>query len=268
MSAFLLRITSFFIVLSFFFVGCQPTPKWKHYEGGIHLVLQVESKGNSTVDSENTARIAENIEKRVKQFGIKNIIIKVQGERQIVIQLPPCKNPDRVADLIGKSCFLEFKLVDEEHSVEEALKGNIPSGTEILYQKTLHPKTDQQIKIPYLIVDKTLMTGDALKDARVSFNQHNMPYIAISMNPAGARDFDQITAENVGRRLAIILDDNVYSAPVIRERISGGEAIIEGHFTLEEANDLAIILRTGSFPVQTEVIENRPLSRELWLGDN
>lgn len=268
MSALSLRITSFFIVLGFFFIGCQPSPQWKRYEGGIHLVLHVESTGNPTVDTENTARIAAIIGERVEQFGIKHRIIKVQGEGHIVIQLPPCKDPDRVVDLIGRPCFLEFKLVDEEHSVEEALKGNIPSGCEILYQKKFDRKTGQPIKIPYLILDKTLMTGDALQDARVSFNQHNMPYIFLTLQSTGAREFDRITADNVGRRLAIILDDNVYTAPVIRQRISGGEAIIEGHFTLEEANDLAIVLRAGSFPAQTEVIENRPLSRELWLGDS
>jgi len=269
MSALLLRVvTSLFAVFIFFSIGCQPNPKWEHYKGGIHLVLQVESKGNPSVDTENTTRIAENIEERIEQFGIKRRIIKVQGERQIVIQLPPCKNPDRAVDLISKPCILEFKLVDDEFSLQRALAGDIPIGDVILYQRERDPKTGTVRKIPYLIKDKTLMTGDALKDARVQFDLHNIPYIAISLNPAGAREFDRITADNVGKRLAIILDDNIYTAPIIKQRISGGEAVIESHFSLEEAKDLTNVLRAGGFPTPVKVSEHRPLSREIWLGDD
>jgi preprotein translocase subunit SecD len=268
MAARLLKIICFLIAIIFFSIGCQPKPTWENYQGGIHVVLQVESKGDPAVDVNNTAQIAEIIAERIKQFRIKNRIIKVQGERHIVIQLPPCKNPDRVVDLISKPCMLEFKLVDEEHSLEEALKGNIPSGARILYQKEFDPKTGKQIKIPYLIVNKTLMTGETLQDARVRLDQHNRPYIAFSLKPEGARLFEQITGNNVGKRLAIIIDGSVYSAPIVRQRISGGEAIIEGRFTVEDARNLAIVLRAGGYPARTEVIEYRPLNKEIWLGND
>jgi preprotein translocase subunit SecD len=119
-------------------------------------------------------------------------------------------------------------------------------------------------KIPFLIKNKTLMTGDALQDARVRFDQYNnLPYIFLSLKPVGAREFDRITAENVGKRLAIILDNNVYSAPVIKQRISGGEAVIEGSFTLDEAKDLAIVLRAGSLPAPVQILEERTVGPSL-----
>jgi preprotein translocase subunit SecD len=108
------------------------------------------------------------------------------------------------------------------------------------------------------------MTGDALQDARVRFDQYNnLPYIFLRLKPVGAREFDRITAENVGKRLAIILDNNVYSAPVIKSRISGGEAVIEGSFTLDEAKDLAIVLRAGSLPAPVQILEERTVGPSL-----
>jgi preprotein translocase subunit SecD len=269
MSPLLLRITGFFIVVSLFSCGCQPGPQWKDYEGGIHLVLHVESKGDPTVDIENTARIAEMIGDRLAQFGITKSIIKVQGERDIVIQLPPYKDPDRVAALISKSFILEFKIVDEEHSVQKALNGNIPSGTAILYQQKRDPKTGQESKIPYLVKIDAPLTGEYITNAqaRLDFLNDNQAYIAITFNSRGAELLEQITGENLGRRLAIVLDNEVYSAPVIRQRISGGEAVIEGAFTIEEARDIAIVFKAGGYPAHTKVAEYRPLNKVIWLGN-
>jgi preprotein translocase subunit SecD len=118
-------------------------------------------------------------------------------------------------------------------------------------------------KVPYVIKDKTLMTGDVLKDARIRLDQNNMPFVGLSLHPAGARLFEQITTENVGKRLAIILDNNIYSAPVIRQPISGGEAIIEGRFSMEEARDLAIVLRAGSLPEPIKILEERTVGPSL-----
>ena len=269
MSPLLLRVTGLLIVVSLFSCGCQPGSQWKDYEGGTHLVLHIESKGDQSVDTENTARIAEMIGYRLAQFGITHSIIKVQGERRIVIQLPPCKDPDRVAALIGKSCVLEFKLVDEKHSLQAALKGNIPAGAEILYQQKRDPKTGQGTKIPYLVKIDAPLTGEYIINAepRLSSWEDKQAYIAITFNSRGAELLEQITGKNIDKRLAIVLDNEVYSAPLIKQRISGGEAIIEGAFTIEEARDISIVFKTGSYPAHTEVIEYRPLNNVIWLGN-
>lgn len=269
MSALLLRITGLLILISFFSIGCQTEPDWRKYEGGTHLVLHVESKDDPTIDTENTARIAEMIGGRLAQFGITQSIIKVQGEREIVIQVPPCKDPDRVAALISKSCILEFKLVDEEHSVQKALNGNIPSGTEILYQQKRDQKTGQESKIPYLVKIDAPLTGEYIMNAQARLDSlnDNQAYIAITFNSRGAELLEQITGENIGRRLAIVLDNEVYSAPVIRQRISGGQAVIEGAFTIEEARDISIVFKSGGYPAHTELIEYRPLNKVIWLGN-
>jgi preprotein translocase subunit SecD len=206
----------------------------------------------------------ETIRNRIDQFGVSEPEIARQGQNRILIQLPGVKDPERAKDLIGKTALLEFKLVDDEFSLQRALAGEIPFGDVILYQRLEDPKTGAVRKIPYLIKDKTLMTGDALQDARVRFDQYNnFPYISLSLKPVGAREFDRITADNVGKRLAIILDNNIYSAPVIKQRISGGQAVIEGNFTLDEAKDLAIVLRAGSLPAPVQILEERTVGPSL-----
>jgi preprotein translocase subunit SecD len=117
--------------------------------------------------------------------------------------------------------------------------------------------------VPFLLREKTLMTGEVLKDAQVRFDEFNQPYVALEFDPRGAKMFDRITAKNVKKRLAIILDDNVYSAPVIQERISGGRAQITGRFTENEARDLAIVLRAGALPAPVKILENRSVGPSL-----
>jgi len=229
----------------------------------VKVLLELEPRYREDLEQSAVDQALETIRNRIDQFGVSEPEIARQGKDRILIQLPGIDDPQRAKELLGKTALLEFKLVDEDYSLQKALGGDMPFGDVILYQKVEDPKTGAVRRIPYLIQDKTLMTGDALKDARVSFDQNNMPYIALSLNPAGARNFDRLTAENVGRKLAIILDDNVYSAPVIRQRISGGEAVIEGRFTLDEAKDLAIILRAGSLPAPVQILEERTVGPSL-----
>ena len=189
---------------------------------------------------------------------------------RILVQLPGIKDPQRAIDLIKKTAFLEFKLVDEEGNIDEALKGNIPPGDVILYQRSVDPQTGAVRKIPFLLREKTLMTGEFIKDARVSLDsQFHEPYVSMEFTDVGAKLFEQITGANVKKRLAIILDKNVYSAPEIRERIAGGRAQITGRFTTDEANDLALVLRSGSLPAPVQILEQRtvgPLSGRIPSG--
>lgn len=252
------------IMMCFCLVQCEYKPAWKDFQGGIQVVLEAESKGDPTIDVENTTRIAEIIEARLKEFGFKKRIVSINNKQQIVIQLPPWENPDRVVQMISKSAILEFKLVDEENSLKEALNGNIPSDTEILYQ--VDESSENRAKIPFLLKRKVLLSGEYLDDVSVGMDRYNEPNIAISFNFEGAQIFEKITAENIERKLAIVLDDIVYAAPIIKEKISGGKALINGNFTMEEALDLSIALKKGGFPVHVNVIEYHTLNKMDFLG--
>ncbi len=205
----------------------------------------------------------ETIRNRVDQFGVAEPDISPQGSDRILIQLPGIKDPQRALRLIGRTALLEFKIVDEQNSPREALRGKMPEGDIILYQRKENPETGRISKVPFLLKKKTLMTGEVLKDAQVRFDDFNQPYVALEFDPRGAKMFDRITAKNVKKRLAIILDDNVYSAPVIQERISGGRAQITGIFDLNEAKDLAIVLRAGALPAPVKILENRSVGPSL-----
>jgi preprotein translocase subunit SecD len=206
----------------------------------------------------------ETIRNRIDQFGVSEPDIRTQGENRVLIQLPGIKDPQRAIDLIGKTALLEFKLVDEQQSVEQALQGKIPVGDKIYYGRRVDPVTGQVSRNAYLLKDRTLLTGEYLTNAEVRIDtQYNRPYVALSFDDRGARLFEKISGDHIKERLAIVLDDNVYSAPVIQDRISGGNAIIEGQFTMEEAKDLAVVLRAGSLPAPVKILEERTVGPSL-----
>lgn len=249
-----------------FYQGVEYKPKWKHFLGGVHLVLEVESKGDPYIDRQNTNTIRDILTGRLRQLGIRKKIITIIGERRLIIQLPKLKNPERVIDLISKSYILEFKLVDAIGNLQAALEGNVAPDREILYRVDEDPDTKRMRKTPFLLEKRVLLTGTYLADARVDFDKYNIPFLVISFDKEGARIFERITADNVNKRLAIVLNDRVYTAPVIQEKISGGRARITGNFTVEEAGDLAIVLRGGAYPAHTTIIESKKLTRDIWMG--
>jgi preprotein translocase subunit SecD len=225
-------------------------------EGREKIYLKLKDKKIEDVKKFAVEQSLETIRNRIDQFGVSEPEIVPQGEDRILIQLPGIKDPQRAINLIGKTALLEFKLVDDSHSLEDALRGNIPPGDMIAYGYKEEKGGGQRMKIPYLLKDKAVMTGESLEKAEVKISDRfSEPYIAIKFNSQGARDFDRITGENVKKRLAIVLDGVVYSAPVIQERITGGNAQITGAFTLEEARDLAIVLRAGALPAPVKVLE-------------
>ena len=191
------------------------------------IVLVLDSRQAEQVRKSAIDQALETIRNRIDQFGVSEPEITLQGMDRILIQLPGVKDPQRAIDLIGRTALFEFKLVDEDGNLDEALKGNQPEGSIILYQRFVDPKTGGVKKNPFLLKEKTLMTGEVLKDARVALDtQFNEPYVALEFDDIGAKLFEQITGANVKKRLAIILDDNVYSATVIQEKIAGGRAQI------------------------------------------
>ncbi len=237
----------------------------KSTEGGTLVVkMDLPEAEKDNIRKLAISQALETIRNRIDQFGVSEPDIRRQGERRILIQLPGIKDTQRAKDLIGKTALLEFKLVDEAHSVESALKGSVPPGSEILYQVRKDPKTQRSFKTPFLVKKRALLTGAYLTEARVEIDsRYNEPYVALSFDKKGARLFERITGENVKKRLAIVLDRHVYSAPVIQEKISGGQARITGNFTLEEARDLAIVLRAGALPAPVEIIEERTVGPSL-----
>jgi len=233
--------------------------------GRHELTLAVQEKEVRDLRDYAVDQSIETIRNRIDQFGVSEPIIQRRGQQDILIQLPGIQDPDRAKEIIGKTALLEFKLVDDVRSVEEAVQNGPPPGLQILYGFT--PKRDGGVgsdKTPYLLEARTLMTGEYITDARVRPTSGlEGPYVELILNAAGARLFEKITAENVNRRLAIVLDNRVYSAPVIKERIGGGRASITGSFDIKEARDLAIVLRAGALPAPVEIVEERTVGPSL-----
>lgn len=228
------------------------------------LLLRVSDAEASRIAEAAVDQNVEKIRNRVDQFGVAEPLIQREGGSRIVVQLPGIKDPQRAINLIGQTALLEFKLVDDRHSPEEALAGKVPEGSQLLYEKVLDEKGNVVRRIPYLLEQRTLLTGDTLTSAEVRIDQRtNEPYVGIEFDREGARIFAEVTEKNVGRRLAIVLDGTVYSAPRINERIPAGQAQITGRFTMEEARDLAIVLRAGALPAPVHIVSNLTVGPSL-----
>jgi len=212
----------------------------------------------------------ETIRNRIDQFGVSEPTITRQGADQILIQLPGVQDPARAKALIGKTALLEFKLLDEKTPIDQALAGHLPDTSEVLYGREIDKQTKAERRIPYVVQKRTLLTGAELTRAEVSADPNSMGnwQVAIEFTSTGTRIFGEVTEQNVGRRLAIILDGTVYSAPRINERIPGGRAVITGQFTVEDARDLAIVLRAGALPAPVTILEERTVGPSLGADSN
>ncbi|MFH1441780.1 MAG: protein translocase subunit SecD [Candidatus Omnitrophota bacterium] len=224
-------------------------------KGGMHLLLKIDTSHLSKKDKLDAAdRAVEVIRNRIDAFGVREPSIQKQGDDEIVVQLPGVTDRDRAMDLIGKTALLEFKLVsDDKEKLKQAIEGNIPEGYELKYA--------QDEKEPLLLEKEAVLTGSALSSASVKFDSShfNTPVVGLQFNPEGAKKFADITEKNIGRRLAIVLDGKVQSAPNIREAIPSGEAVISGRFNPEQAQDLALVLRVGALPAPMHIEEERTI---------
>lgn len=237
--------------------------------GGVHerspevLVATLPDAEVRQIQANAVGQALEKIRNRVDAFGVSEPSISRQGTNHIVVQLPGLDDPQRAIELIGRTAQLEFKLVRSQASSPNAPP---PSGTELLFEKAKDASTGRLTQGRSYFVDrKPLLTGDMLADARALPDQFNFGryYVRMQLNSRGERLFARATQENVGRALAIVLDDTIFSAPVIQEPITGGVASITGSFTPEEARDLAIVLREGALPAPVSVIENRSIGPSL-----
>ena len=221
----------------------------------------------------------ETIRNRIDQFGVAEPIVQRQGLKQIVVQLPGVKEPKRARDLIKETALLEFKMLDEDNQQNLDLPARIPKdkeaeilkeaeaklpvGDQILFERGIDKDTGREYRVPYLVKKRVMLTGDVLSDARVSIGQFNDPYVSITFDSKGGREFERITGDNIKKRMAVVLDNTIYSAPVIQDRITGGRAQITGTFSMQEANDLAIVLRAGALPAPLKIIQDLTVGPSL-----
>lgn len=228
-------------------------------QGGMQLLLQVELDKIPVEAREDAAeRAVEIIRNRIDEFGVREPVISKQGRNQIVVQLPGVTDRERAKDIVGKTAHLEFKLVsDNIELINKAEAGTAPEGFE--YKESKDSTGTRRL----LLNATPVLTGDHLTTASVGFDQYGASIVQLEFDKDGARIFDEVTFQNIGKQLAIVLDGNVHSAPVIRDRIPNGQAQISGNFTVEEASDLALVLRAGSLPAPVTIIEERTVGPSL-----
>lgn len=252
------------------------------------IFLSLKKEKQEYIKENAVNQSLEILRNRIDQFGVAEPVIIRQGDDEIVIQLPGVKDPDRAMKLLGDTAQLEFKVVADATGINlsqligqaigtkqwtngepiaklnRALQNSLPDNTSVYFEKDIDKQTGKESQIPILLENKTLMTGDMIKDAQVRIGgSFNEPYVSLDMTSRGGKIFAHITEQNVGRRMAIVLDDVVRSAPVIRERILGGSAQISGNFNHEEAADLAIVLRVGALPAPVDIIQNMTVGASL-----
>ncbi|GJL56840.1 MAG: protein translocase subunit SecD [Nitrospirales bacterium] len=238
------------------------------------LVLEEEAR----IKDSAINQALETIRNRIDEFGVAEPLIQRLGRNQIAVQLPGVKDPERAKDLIKKTALLEFKLLDEskvalelppqiekgqEEQIRKEFEGRLPEGSEILFENVIAEDGVGSFSLPYLIKKDTALTGDVLQDARVTIGEFNEPIVALTFDSRGGQEFERLTSENVGKRMAVVLDGTVYSAPRINTKISGGRAIIEGTFTTSEANDLAVVLRAGALPAPMKTLQDLTVGPSL-----
>ncbi|MFP4614659.1 MAG: protein translocase subunit SecD [Thiohalorhabdus sp.] len=224
--------------------------------GGEFLQARVTSEERSRLQEWALEQSITTMRTRVNQLGVSEPVIQQQGEDRVVVQLPGIQDTARAKEVVGSTAQLEFKLVDEENSVEKALDEGAPPGSDIYYGR--------QEGQPFLLEKRTALSGEFITDARSGFSQQdNQPLVHVSFDSRGARLFGRLTGDNVGQRMAILLDEEVITAPEIQERIGGGRAQITGMENSEEAHDVALMLRAGALPAPAHVVEERTVGPTL-----
>ncbi len=205
----------------------------------------------------------EVVRRRIDQLGTTEPVIQRQGIDRILLQVPGEKDPQRLKTILGQTAKLEFRLVDQSMTPQEALGGRPPADSVILYEEVKEGNRVVQ-QVPYVIQRRVIVSGEELIDAQAAFNAQQAEWVVnFRFNASGGRKFAQTTTENVNRPFAIILDNKVISAPVIREPILGGSGQISGRFTAESSANLALLLRAGALPAPLTVVEERTVGASL-----
>ncbi len=270
-------------------------------DNGEKLEIALASIIKKQIEEQSVGKSIEVIRNRIDEFGVTEPEILAQGNDRIVVQLPGVRDIERAKELIGKTAKLEFKMVNDTippqtmmgwiekaskagitykkgdrfseylKKTNDFLKADIPENHELAFEKKTNKSTGEETNVPFVVESIAKITGDDLADARVQIDpQKNDPYVSMDFKTAGAKRFEEATGANIGRRMAVILDGNVYSAPVIQAKIGGGHAQItlggggvNFNKTMSEAKDLALVLRAGALPVQLDFLEQRTVGPNL-----
>ena len=269
-------------------------------ESGSEIQYAISRVIKTQIEENSVGKSIEVIRNRIDEFGVTEPEIVSQGSDRIVVALPGVKNIERAKELIGKTAKLEFKIVSNDANMTQIqqrileaekegikfekgqqfsdfleklnafLKADLPKDHEIAFEKITNKKTNQMVRmIPYVVESAPQLTGDDLQDAGVQIDpQKNEPYVSLTFKSQGAKRFEEVTGKNIGKRMAVILDGNVYTAPNIQNKIGGGRAQITlgvGNYDklLKEARDISLVLRAGALPVELEFQEQRTVGPSL-----
>ncbi|WP_018427684.1 protein translocase subunit SecDF [Hoeflea sp. 108] len=246
----------------------QPVSSGMFGGGAVHeLTLDEPEAGllrytltDEGIDYRVSNAVTQSIEvvgRRVNELGTTEPIIQRAGADRILVQVPGLQDPTRLKEILGKTAKLTFQMVDQTMSAQEAVQGRPPAGSTVMYSQDDPP-------VPYLIENRVIVSGENLVDAQATFDQRtNEPVVSFRFDGKGASRFGQATQQSVGRLFAIILDNQVISAPRINEPILGGSGQISGSFTAQSANDLAVLLRAGALPADLTIVEERTVGPSL-----
>ncbi len=231
-------------------------------QDGLNYTLSFNDKWQQASRQRVLEQSLEIVSRRVNETGTKEPIIQRQGDKRIVLQVPGLSDPEHLKNLLGRTAKMTFHLLDETVGYEDIERGIAPAGTRIIVGDDHDKRSERPNK--YAVLSKVMLSGDLLVDAHTSYDgQTGEPVVAFRFNNAGARKFGEITAANVGKPFAIVLDNKVITAPVIRSPIIGGSGIISGNFTVESSNDLSLLLRAGALPAPLKIIEERSVGPSL-----
>ena len=230
--------------------------------GQMRYVLTATADYQKYIENLTMDQALRTIRNRIDQFGVAEPDIRKQQGNRLIVQLPGLDDPKRAINIIGQTAHLEFKLVDELADLQAAVNGNVPLESELAFMYVKGTDADAT-GTPIVLKTEAVLTGEYITDANVQFDSFGQAYVGMNFNARGAKIFEDVTGANIKKRLAIVLDGSVHSAPVIQDRIAGGRASITGQFTTEEAHDLAVVLRAGSLPAPVTVLEERTVGPSL-----
>ncbi|MEG9861385.1 MAG: protein translocase subunit SecD [Parvularculales bacterium] len=235
------------------------TPDIEIVEEGQSFTVRPSTQATLQRNQSTLAQSIEIVRRRVDELGTTEPTIQRQGAQRILVQVPGLDDPERLKDLLGQTAKMTFHLVNTQAAPDAIRTGRAPAGYEILYTE----EEEGVPSTPLVVQRRVMVSGENLVDAQPSFDEYNMPVVTFRFDTAGGRRFGEITQQNVGNPFAIVLDGKVISAPVIREAILGGSGQISGNFTVQSANDLAILLRAGALPAPLHILEERTVGPGL-----
>lgn len=223
-----------------------------------HVTASLKPEAQKHIQDSAVQQNMTTLRNRVNELGVAEPIVQQAGADRVVVQLPGVQDTAKAKDILGRTATLEVRMVDEERDADAALRGQIPFGSE------LH---NERGGGPILVKKQVVLTGDRINDAQAGFDSNNQPAVHLNLDGSGARIFKQLTRDNVGKRMAILLVEKnqteVVTAPVIREEIAGGRVQITGRMSTEEARDVALLLRAGALAAPMDIIEERTVGPSL-----